>query len=170
MEKHFLRPKFVKRYQINTGKVPDSFQALLHCQVLTYGCYDLKRPELFFYQNMRNSCVIFSFYPVVLGVSCFFMIITLVIYSRDKAIRNNYTWIVSHFVLNMLLAFIILIVNQSADIKTLNEGLCTAIGKHLTIRSNNRSIKYCFWTRSLTLRLLFQPYFSTFSLHLHLYI
>ena len=100
----------------------------------------MKRPELFFYQNMRNSCVIFSFYPVVLGISCFFMIITLVIYSRDKAIRNNYTWIVSHFVLNMLLAFIILIVNQSADIKTLNEGLCTAIGKHLTIRSNNRSI------------------------------
>ena len=68
------------------------------------------------------------------------MIITLGIYSRDKAIRNNYTWIVWHFVLNMLLAFIILIANQSADIKTLNEGLCTAIGKHLTIRSNNPAV------------------------------
>ena len=89
---------------------------------------------------MPNCCALFSFYPVFLGISCFFMIITLVIYSRDKAIRNNYTWIVWHFVLNMLLAFIILIANQSADIKTLNEGLCTAIGKHLTIRSNNPSV------------------------------
>ena len=107
---------------------------------LAYGCFDFKRSELFFYMNVRNSCVLFSFYPVVLGISCFFMIITLGIYSRDKAIRNNYTWVVWHFVLNMLLAFIILIVNQSADIKTLNEGLCTTIGKHLTIRSNNHSI------------------------------
>ena len=68
------------------------------------------------------------------------MIITLVIYSRDKAIRNNYTWIVWHFVLSMLLAFIILIANQSVDIKTFSDGLCTTIGKHLTIRSNNHSI------------------------------
>ena len=104
---------------------------------------------------MRNSCVIFSFYPVVLGVSCFFMIITLVIYSRDKAIRNNYTWIVSHFVLNMLLAFIILIVNQSADIKTLNEGLCTAIGKHLTIRSNNSSVHIVKPSRNHMVKILF---------------
>ena len=89
---------------------------------------------------MRNSCLLFSFYPVVLGISCFFMIITLGIYSRDKAIRNNYTWIVWHFVLNMLLAFIVLIANQSADIKTLNEGLCTTIGKHLTISSNNPAV------------------------------
>ena len=106
---------------------------------------------------MRNSCVIFSFYPVVLGVSCFFMIITLVIYSRDKAIRNNYTWIVSHFVLNMLLAFIILIVNQSADIKTLNEGLCTAIGKHLTIRSNNSTVHIVRPSRNMVKILFLYP-------------
>merc|ERR1712126_70600 len=58
-----------------------------------------------------------------------FLFVTLVIYSMNHGVLiNNYTSIVWHFVFNMLLAFITLIINQSMEIKPISEGLCIAVG------------------------------------------
>jgi len=70
----------------------------------------------------------YSWYPVILTLSAVFLFATLVIYSMNHGVLiNNYTSIVWHFVLNMLLAFITLIINQSMEIKPISEDLCIAI-------------------------------------------
>ena len=78
-----------------------------------------------FYQ----SCY-FRFYPYLLLISCFFLFLTIIIYTAWPKLLSQYTRIMRHYTLNLFFAFIILAINQFHTLKDVNLGLCIASGKN----------------------------------------
>ena len=69
----------------------------------------------------------FSFYPYILLVSAFFLLLTVAVYTAyPKLLYNNTQRLRRHFAANMLLAFVILSVNQFTVLREASVPLCVA--------------------------------------------
>jgi hypothetical protein len=69
------------------------------------------------------------FYPYILMVSCLFLLATLIIYTIwSKFLLNHYTRIVRHFTFSMMVAFIVLVINQMYSFSENYPTLCIFFG------------------------------------------
>lgn len=120
-----IRQKYVKKFPTSIGQY--------HFSVIIVSYKTFRIPRFPITPLMIYiSC--FSWYPVILSISTLFLLATLVIFSlKHVVLINNYTSIVWHFVLCMFIAFIILIFNQSTEIKPVSEPLCVAVGMLIVV-------------------------------------
>lgn len=70
----------------------------------------------------------FGFYPYILISSTVFLAITLVVYTVFNRLQNVYTLLMRHFAGNMMLAFILLAINQLVTFGNISLSLCKLNG------------------------------------------
>ena len=80
--------------------------------------------------NNAFTKLCYRFYPVILAISCIFLLATVYIYTRYEELLNHYTRIMRHFAISMCCAFFVLIVNQSTDFVKDSPGFCKLLGGH----------------------------------------
>ena len=68
------------------------------------------------------------YYPIVLITSSIFLSVTFCIYTAKKHLLDHLTRIIRHYAFNMLVAFLVLSINQAFDIKESSEVGCVIIG------------------------------------------
>ena len=80
--------------------------------------------------SLNHSVFIFDrFYPVVLCISCIFLLATIFVYTKYDELLNHYTRIMRHFAISMFFAFFVLIINQTTDFVEESQAICKVIGK-----------------------------------------
>ena len=79
----------------------------------------------------------FRFYPYILLVSCLFMLATIFIYGfHYKQLLNHKTWIMIHHTFTLMIAFVILALNQIINVKEISQGFCKFSGNSHHIANN----------------------------------
>jgi hypothetical protein len=79
--------------------------------------------------NMDLFLFLSRFYPYILIASSICLFITLIIYTAYPKLLNHYTRIMRHFTLSMMLAFIILSINQLTPVANYSMNLCRLFGR-----------------------------------------
>ena len=80
------------------------------------------------FPKLKLSSVSFRFYPYVLLTSTVFLLLTLIVYSYWSRLLNPYTRLMRHFALSMMLAFILLSINQLVAFGDISSIVCAANG------------------------------------------
>ena len=115
--------------------------------------------------NLRNYHQhIFTFkhryYPIVLITSSIFLSVTFCIYTAKKQLLDHLTRIMRHYAFNMLVAFLVLSINQAFDIKESSEVGCVIIGNLLNLlyKKSEKIIVYYQHTGVVWIILFFNYY------------
>lgn len=81
--------------------------------------------HLFFF----NLNLFSRFYPYIMLLSCLFLLITLIIYSAIPKLLNHYTRIMRHYVVTIMVAFLILAIqNLIGKLDKTSPGACKFLG------------------------------------------
>ena len=92
-----------------------------HLVVSLFLCYLRSRSSTFHSGSFR-------FYPYILITSAVFLLLTLIVYSFWSRLLNPYTRLMRHFALSMMLAFILLSVNQMVAFGDISSAVCAING------------------------------------------
>ena len=115
-------------------------QELVHGNLLCFTILKRPLPTM----TKVSYIFIFRFYPYIMLISCVFLLVTLLIYSIVPGLLNHYTRIMRHFVATILIAFLIMVVNQmeykDGHLKDIQPEFCLFLGKSNSYWSTDYSI------------------------------
>ena len=86
--------------------------------------------------NCNNNLLFFCnhnlfsrFYPYIMLLSCLFLLITLIIYSAIPKLLNHYTRLMRHYVVTIMVAFVVLAIqNLVGNLTETEPGACKFYG------------------------------------------
>ena len=98
----------------------------------------LRSQYLLYIFNSRN------FFPYILILSCIFLLATFIIYTVVPNLLNKYTRLRRHYVITIMVAFIIIAINNFVGTQEIHPIFCKLFGKYSFNLSKKKIITQTF--------------------------